>query len=422
MNQIKTEKKSKAIAIFVLATCFYLYEYILQVAPSVMAEPIMRSFGVGAVGLGTISAFYFYAYAPMQLPAGLLFDCYGPRRLITLAVLLCALGTVFFALTSSSIMASAGRFFIGIGSAFSFIGILVLISRWFPAHQFALMAGIAQMGSSLGAIFGEFPLAILADTVGWRQALFILAAIGGVLAVLVWLVVRDAPYASKHLAVKRNVTKEWYRLIVVLKKRQTWAVGLYAFCSWTPIAIFAALWGVPYLSQVYDISNAKAAGLCSIIWLIIGLGSPLLGWFSDKIHNRRYPLILAMVVGVLGSFGIVYLPELGHGYLYIILVAFGFSASGQTLSFAVIKENNKPEHVGSASGFNNLSVLIGGAIFQPLFGWVLELNANAVTYVHTTPVYSVSAYQAALWLLPAIHLIGVLTAWFLIREPRSRLS
>src|ERR1700735_5467360 len=92
--------------VFLLSATFYLYEYVLQVAPSVMAEPMMRAFQVNAAGFGIVSAFYFYAYAPMQLPAGLLFDRYGPRKLMTFALILCALGSFFFASTTSIVTAA----------------------------------------------------------------------------------------------------------------------------------------------------------------------------------------------------------------------------------------------------------------------------------------------------------------------------
>lgn len=120
------------LILFFLAASFYLYEFILQVAPSVMAESMMKTFGVTGQGFGVISAFYFYAYAPTQLPAGVLYDRYGPRKLMTFAIVLCAFGSAFFASTDSVFTACIGRFLIGIGSAFSFIGVLVLISRWFP--------------------------------------------------------------------------------------------------------------------------------------------------------------------------------------------------------------------------------------------------------------------------------------------------
>ena len=184
--------------VFLLATAFYLYEFILQVSPSVMAAPMMKTFGVSASGFGFISAFYFYAYAPMQVPAGLLFDRYGPRKLMTCAIILCALGSVFFAATTNIMAAAAGRFLMGFGSAFSFIGALVLLSRWFEPTKFALFAGIAQFMSSLGAMFGERPLAILINAYGWRTASFILGGIGFILALLFWIFIRDYPKQPKQ--------------------------------------------------------------------------------------------------------------------------------------------------------------------------------------------------------------------------------
>ncbi len=220
-----------------------MYEFILQVAPSVMADPMMKTFRVGAEGFGIISAFYFYAYAPSQLPAGVLFDRYGPRKLMTFAVTLCALGSIFFASTESVLTAALGRFLIGIGSAFSFIGVLVLLSRWFQPHYFAILAGIAQAMSSVGAICGEMPLAALTDSVGWRNASFILGGIGLLLAIALWLFIRDFPDQKTQSKPEQKFRDEWRRLIEVCRQSYTWKTGGYAFCIWTPIAVFAALWG-----------------------------------------------------------------------------------------------------------------------------------------------------------------------------------
>src|SRR5262249_2204738 len=153
-----------------------------------------------------------------------------------------------------------------------------LVSRWFPPHQFALLAGVTQLMSSIGAMFGEMPLAALIEAVGWRQASFILAFAGLCLAGLLWFVIRDYPHAPTQAVPKRRLSEEWQRLKAVCGRKYTWVTGLYACTIWTPIAVFAALWGVPYLQQKYQISVLAASGLCSMIWLGIGVGSPLLGW------------------------------------------------------------------------------------------------------------------------------------------------
>ncbi|MDR3501863.1 MAG: MFS transporter [Legionella sp.] len=416
-NTHQKEKGSLTTAyfIFFLAASFYLYEFILQVAPSVMAEPMMKTFGVTGEGFGFISAFYFYAYAPTQLPAGVLYDRYGPRKLMTVAILLCALGSAFFASTDSVFTACIGRFLIGIGSAFSFIGVLVLLSRWFPPHYFAILAGVAQLMSSVGAMFGEVPLAYLIQGVGWRNASFILAFVGFILAAFFWMYIRDYPDQQNQKVPGHYLRDEWKRLVAVCKHAHTWIIGSYAFSIWTPIAVFAALWGVPFLQEKFQISVVAASGLCSMIWIGIGVGSPLLGWLSDKIESRRIALITSAVLGLVATLILLYLPGLTYGWAPFVLFVLGLGAGGQTVSFAVVKENNTAEYVGTASGFNNLSVLIGGAIFQPLVGYILQ-HTNSGHVVNGVHVYSVSGYQTALLVMPLCFLASLLIATFLLKE------
>lgn len=404
-----------AYLIFLLAASFYMYEFILQVAPSVMAEPMMRTFNVTAEGFGVISAFYFYAYAPMQLPAGLLFDRYGPRKLMTTALILCALGSFFFASTESVVTACLGRFIIGIASAFSFIGVLVLISRWFPAKRFALLAGIAQAMSSVGAITGEAPLAALTGVVGWRHASFILSGVAIILSILLWKFIRDYPDNSTQEKPSNHIKDEIYRLIEVCKHAHTWTIGAYAFSIWTPIAVFAALWGVPFLQVKYKVSVVVASSMISMIWIGIGIGSPLLGWLSDKISSRKFALALSAILGLIASLGVFYLPNVSLTSMYFLLLLFGIGSSGQSISFAAINENNPSHLVGTASGFNNLCVLLGGAIFQPLVGRLLQhsTDLHSVGSVH---VYTVEAFKSSLIVVPVCYALSFLIVMFFLKE------
>ncbi len=380
-----------------------------------MAESMMKTFRVTGEGFGFISAFYFYAYAPTQLPAGVLYDRYGPRKLMTFAIILCAFGSAFFASTDSVFTACIGRLLIGIGSAFSFIGVLVLLSRWFPPGYFAILAGIAQLMSSVGAIFGEMPLAALINLVGWRNASFILAGAGFILAGFFWVYIRDYPHQQNQSIPEHYLRDEWKRLVAVCKHGYTWSIGGYAFAIWTPIAVFAALWGVPYLQAKFQISVLAASGLCSMIWIGIGIGSPLLGWLSDKMENRRISLMISSVSGLVAALILLYLPGLSYSCTWFVLFLFGFGAGGQTVSFAVVKENNNPELVGTASGFNNLSVLIGGAIFQPLVGYIVQ-HTGTWSMVNDIPVYSMASYQHALLVLPLCFLASLLIVVFFIKE------
>ena len=269
--------------------------------------------------------------------------------------------------------------------------------------------------SSVGAMFGEMPLAALIEHVGWRDASFILAAVGVLLAVLLWCLIRDYPHQSTQSKPLRSFREEGQRLLEVCRRSYTWLTGAYAFSIWTPIAVFAALWGVPYLQEKYHVSVMMASGLCSMIWFGIGVGSPLLGWVSDRFCSRRLALVVSSICGLVATLVVLYVPNVSIGLMYPVLFLLGFGAGGQTVSFAVVTDNNPAHLVGTASGFNNLSVLIGGALFQPLVGMMLHHSADA-TVVNGVSIYTLSSYQHALWVMPCCFFASLLLAIFWIRE------
>src|SRR3954452_7317306 len=107
--QFTKNNKPQPWLIWGLASFFYFYENCLQVSPGVMVPELMRTFAVNAAALGNMAAFYFYAYAGMQIPVGVLTDRYGVRCLLSLAIAICALGSLIFGLAHSLTSAEIGR-------------------------------------------------------------------------------------------------------------------------------------------------------------------------------------------------------------------------------------------------------------------------------------------------------------------------
>lgn len=417
-TSLRTPKPTlSAIIICVLASSFYMYEFILQISPGVMTRELMHDFGLNAVSLSTMAAFYYYAYTPMQFPAGFLFDRFGPRRLMTAATLTCAIGALIFGTTHSIAIASTGRFMMGVGSAFSFIGTLVLVSRWFPARHFAFLTGLVELMSCVGAIVGETPLAIGVNYWGWRHTIIALSIIGIILAALMWLIVRDSPeVVSKGKNFQSVSTKTMLQTMVqVGRNNQTWFIALYSFMVWAPITAFAALWGVPFLVAAYGMSTENASTASTMIWLAIGIGCPILGWWSDKIGLRCMPLKCAALFGIVGLIPVIYIPHLPLFWLYFCLFLFGLAASGQSLAFGVVKDNNHANVAGTAIGINNMATVAGGAIFQPIIGLLLHFHWDGATH-NGIPSYSAADYRNAFIALPLCYFFAFLIGKFLIRE------
>ncbi len=406
--------------VFLLGTSFYVYEFVLQVSPDVMTNQLMKAYGVQASGLGIISAAFYYAYTPMQFPAGMLYDRFGPRLLLTVAIAICASGALFFSTTDSVWMAAFGRFCIGFGAAFSFLGGLLLVAHWFSPKYFALMAGLVQLMSSLGAFIGEGPIATWVHHFGWRRTIFDIAIVGFCLSALVFLALRDKPGHRFTQILPRQKDKEtakkplWPQLVNVCRKSQTWWIAFYAFLSWAPIVVFAALWGVPFLVEKYDISTTVAAYGITAVWVGIALGSPLIGVLSDKNLHRVVFLAFTGFLGFIVSMLVIY-ANLPWVVTIFLLFFFGLAAAGQALSFALVKDSTPLAFVGTAMGINNMAVVAGGLIFQPLAGWLLTLNWDN-TMVHGVAHYSLHDYRLALLICPASYLLAGIVAVFKLKE------
>jgi MFS family permease len=350
----------------------------------------------------------------MQIPAGILYDHFGPRTLLTLAALMCSVGTLFFAGTETVYWAALGRFLMGIGSAFAFVGVLVIAARWFDGYYFAFLVGLTQLLAVLGAICGAAPLAKGVDVLGWRGMMYLLAAIGVFLAGLALVILKDRP-DHLHNDFLRPEKHLWRHLKQIVGQFQTWALAVYAFSSWGPVIVFAALWGVPYLMERYSISNVTASFATMLMLLGGGVFSPFIGYISNRMKRRKPLLWVGSVIGSTTSLIMLTVPEIPFWGVSLLLFLMGVGTSFHTLTFALVQDNNRPSVAATGMGFNNMAVVIGGAVLQPLVGYILTSSWSGRVF-HGVPVYTVSEYENALFIIPIIYLIGLIFSLAFIKE------
>jgi len=365
----------------------------------------------------------------MQVPAGILIDRFGARVLMSVAMLLCSLGAVMFGMTHSVALLSASRAIMGFASSFAFVGALVLVARWFPPKYFALITGLIQLMGCLGAIGGEAPVAMLSHTVGWRITTIWAGVLGVFVSVLFWLIIRDGPkkidsHAHLHCKEKPNnlfetLKNEFERVRYICRNPQTWVTALCGFCCWAPIVTFAALWGVSFLMVDYHISATEASLGSISIWLGVAIASPIVGWWTNAIESRRIPLIVCYAAAILSSIGVIYIPHPPMVMMHIMLFIFGAAAASQAVTFGVVQDNNPVSVEGTAMGFNNMAVIFGGTVMQPITGYILNY-CWAGRIMNRAPLYSYACYEKALFLIPLCGVIGLLTVLFLLKETHCR--
>ncbi len=396
-----------------LAALFYVYDYFIQVAPSVMVSDLMRDFNIGAGDLGVLSACFFYSYALMQAPAGWALDYFGPRKLLSAAVFISACGVILFSQAPSFILACVGRFLIGFGSAFAFVSTLFLLSQWFSHKYFATFAGFVQLGACLGSIVGLAPIAILVNHYGWRETMWVtgMATLG--VSIIFWLVIRDYPTEKNQRALEQDsLSVSLVSHKKLIRNGQMWILCACGFFSWIPVAGVGALWGVPYMMKVYGLNNAQASSFVTCFWLGVGLGSPLVGWLSYRYSLRKKPIVWCFVCAIIASFLLLKAPVLPPSIALLALFLLGFSASVQSLTFGVLKDIVPHAQFGFASGILNMAAIAGGGLAQPLIGVMLRFVWDG-QYAGGVPVYTLANYKVSLYVLPVVAILGLLVAFSL---------
>jgi len=414
MNEQTQPYKRQAWIIFSISALFYFFVYIAQVSPNVMVHSLQRAFTVDATALGGLSAYYFYVYASVQIPIGLLLDRFGPRKLLTLGAIACALGCFLFATASTFQHAEIGRFFIGLGSAFAFVGSLNFAANWFPNRQFAFLTGLLTGMGMLGSFCGEAPLAIVIHIVGWRGAMNFLAGCFIIVSGLIWLYTKDKPPQAEmpEEEIQYQKIPLWLGLKRVFKNGQNWLASLYNGLMFAPLTTLGSLWGVPFLMKTYHLSNASAAFLISFMFIGGLIGAPFFGWFSEKIGRRRLPLFIT-AIGVLFLITLlIYVSVFSTTILAILLFIFGFFAGNFALPFTIVRETNPPRLIGTSLGFANTLGMLSGAIIPPAIGLILDMSwSGAMKY--GIRLYSAGDYKIALTLLLLSALVTVILTPFM---------
>ena len=340
-----------------------------------MVSDLMRDFTIGAGMLGTLSALYFYPYVLLQIPLGALLDRFGTRLLLTGAMAIAAIGSILFAASQTLHMAYLGRLLIGVGSSVGFLGSLALAANWFPQHRFAFLAGLAMLFAMLSGMAAQAPLALLVGVLGWRSAMLILAAAGGFLALIVFLVVRNSPRPETSKTSPETATGNvWAGLALAAKSFVVWKIAFVAATMSGPMLALGALWGTPYLMIAYGLDRPQAAFLVSLLLLGWAFGAPFNGWLSDYIGHRRRLLVLgsAILSLVLGLLCLV--PTLPLWLCVMLLIVAGMSGSAMSVCFALAREVVPPQVGSSATGIVNSMTVASGAVLQPLVGLLLDLR------------------------------------------------
>jgi nitrate/nitrite transporter NarK len=404
---------------WIIPAFLFLIGFFHRAAPGVIARDLMHEFEATGATVGLLAATYFYAYAGLMVPAGLLLDAFGARWVLVAGGLVMGGGSLLMAAAPAMPLLYVSRLLVGAGASVTFVGTLKMAAAWFPPAQFGLLAALSATVGVLGGLVSTLPLAVLVAHVGWRGAFAGVGVVTLVATGLCVLIVRDRPAGAQDPAMLAGTRSVMAGVAAVLRNPHTWPPFLVFFCLYTVVGN-QMLWMVPYLRDVYGLGLTDAAFYAMAISLALLVAGPLTGWASDRLVGRRKAVCAtlsaaqcALWVLFVGTLGSLALPV-----LHALLFAMGLASGAFVLVWPIGREVNPPHLDGIAVAVVNFGGFLGAALTQGPIGAVLDARWTGAL-VEGARRYPVEAYHDAFAVCAAFVFAAVLLS-LLMRETRGR--
>jgi MFS family permease len=351
------------------------------------------------VSPGALSMFVFIqvaVYVALQIPAGLMVDRWGSRRMIVISGVLLVAGQLVLAFAADVGTAIPARVLVGAGDAIVFVAVLALIPRWFPAKRVPLLTQLTGITGQLGQVLSAIPFAALLHSAGWSVA-FSTAAAGSALAiVLVIAVVRNAP--GKTWAPAPTVSAR----AIGGQLRQVWMrpgtrLGFFGHMGTQfSMMVFVLLWGVPYLVSAQGLSAATAGALMTVFVVCTILIGPVIGLLSMRHPMRRSWLLIGIIAANVTVWtAVLSLSGPAPRWLLVVLVVvLAADGPGSVVGFDIARTSNPSTNLGVAQSMVNTAGFLATLLVLATMGMILTalggLTAEAfrVAWLVQYPVWA----------------------------------
>jgi nitrate/nitrite transporter NarK len=370
-------KGTSRYGLLILATvCMtYFTENFLRAGPSALSPILIEEFGLTHGVAGLLFSSYFFLYALLQIPSGILSDTLGPRRTIIGFTVFTVIGTVLFYMARSLGLLIAAQLLMGLGSSVFYINAVRMISDWFPQERRASAIGVLSASSGVGnfAAYMGFPLA-MTYLGGWRTLYLYCAVLMVVNLVANFLIVRNSPDGVNHVQENGN-TSILHSLKTVLKDRR-----LYPFLvSYALLGLFWMFmtWLPQWLTDTRGITYIEV-GLVSSAGTITGIpGCILIGVISDRLRKRKLPLVVFYAASTIALIALILMPVGTPPVVYAVLAGvLGFTLSAWVLLFSMVPETLPPEVAGVGMGIVNGIGTLAFSVMNPIYGYLVDITGS----------------------------------------------
>lgn len=341
-----------------------------------MMDDITSQFHIDATVFGQFSGVYYLGYSLMHLPIGIMLDRYGPRKVMTLCILLPVVGLLPLIFADHWAYPLVGRALIGIGSSAAILGTFKIIRMTFKEQHFSRMLSFSVMIGLIGAVYGGGPVSYMCHAVGYKMVVEVFIAVGLILACITYFIVPDEKPTYQASALTNIKTVFTNKKVILL--------CLFAGLMLGPLEGFSDVWGSGFLKQVYGLNTSTANYLPSMIFIGMCFGSPILSLIAEK-TGYYLGTIIAAGITMFVVFTLLIAGMLTVSSITISFILVGMCCAYQIL--AIYKVSTfVPEHLaGLTTAIANMIIMIFGYAFHSVIGFVINANggireANAFVY------------------------------------------
>ena len=402
--------KNQFFYIMLVLCAGYTVSQFLRTSLGVLSPNLMHDFNINPNNMGLLGGVFFLSFAIFQIPAGILIDKYGPKKVMSSVIIFALLGSIIFALSNSFYILLIGRVLMGLGCSICLMGSLVLITRWTDSDQFSKLAGIILAVGGIGGLLATTPLSYFSELFGWRLSFWLAAAVTFCVMVLYYFILEDR---KNDLILNRsNETISLKNLLFILKERNFKFMIPMSLMSYSSLVVILGLWGAPYLKDIHGLDTVERGKILMLMAISWNIGSFVFGRLRSIFGNYKNVVIFGATGVIILLFILSIITEINSIYLYILFCILGFFGAFSVALISHYQVLFDKEYMGRALSTANFFNFGGVFFVQWLTGKIIYLMGGDSSGA------PIEAYRLA-FLFVAILLLISLCIYFFSNEKKK---
>lgn len=406
---LKEKVKALGLSIWFICAFFYALEYFIRSSSGALYYSFSAfPYNMSAEDISLSSSVFYLTYVVAQLPAGMLVDKYGIKRIMIISTLIFSISIFIASIVTSVNGIILYRSLAGLGGGFAFLCAFKSISLWLPPRLFPLFTGLTQFFLYVGAMLSAAPLVVLSKYFNVSVIMSGVFLISVIVFLLSVFLIKTHPEFSKNAYSKKQQTNSLVILIEVLRNKQIWLNGLYCSAIYGTTVLFADLWGIKYL-KLSGFSQYNAGICTSLIFIGVAIFSPLWGMVASLLDGERKLLIIAPLLGVVVVILLLYVNTNLY-MVFLLCLLFGGVQAVHVLNFSALRNTVPITSIATALALVNLFLPLSGGVLQPLTGEIISYLSQSHPELF--------AFKTTMVIIPLLMFFSFIIGFF-IKDSRS---